>query len=94
MRKAEFIKIEEYMHRCMNDAAHDRQHVYRVLYFALDIAKTVQLDLDILTAATLLHDIGRQMQYKDSTCNHAIVGADMAYAFLIEIGCRQIPPIM
>jgi uncharacterized protein len=86
MHKAEYEKIEKYMHLCMNDAAHDRQHVYRVLYFALDIAKTAQLDLDILTAATLLHDIGRQIQYQDSTCDHAIVGADMAYAFLVEIG--------
>ena len=44
------------------------------------------MEKDILIAACLLHDIGRQAQYEDSKCDHAVVGAAMAYSFLCEIG--------
>lgn len=75
------------MHRCMNDSAHDREHIYRVLYAALDIARTeAQVDLDILVAACLLHDIGREDQLRDQRLCHAEVGARKAHAFLLELG--------
>ena len=38
MQKDMYLRIEKYMLSCMNDGAHDCQHIYRVLYFALDIA--------------------------------------------------------
>ena len=63
MTRANYEKLEGYMQSCMKDSAHDKEHVYRVLYLALDIAKTEpQTDLDILIAACLLHDISRQAQ--------------------------------
>jgi uncharacterized protein len=40
MDSAEFKHIEAYMLRQMRDSAHDKYHVYRVLYSALDIAVT------------------------------------------------------
>ena len=86
MNQEMYKKIEKYMLSCMNDGAHDNQHIYRVLYFALDIAGGLTADNDILIAASLLHDIGRDAQFKDPKCDHAIVGADMAYNFLLEIG--------
>ena len=47
--------IEDYMRRCMAESAHDREHVYRVLYLALDIAETeIAADRDILIAAALI----------------------------------------
>ena len=33
-----------------------------------------------------MHDIGRDAQFKDSKCDHAIVGSKMAYEYLISIG--------
>lgn len=33
MNKEEYKKIEEYMLVCMKDCAHDKDHIYRVLYF-------------------------------------------------------------
>ncbi len=43
-----------------SDSAHDAPHIGRVLRTALDIAgHEAQVDEDILTAACLLHDIGR-----------------------------------
>jgi len=85
MEKEMYLKIEEYMLSCMNDGAHDRQHIYRVLYFALDLACEFTLDKDVLIAAALLHDIGRDAQFKNPECDHAIVGADMAYDYLLKI---------
>lgn len=86
MQKEMYSKIEEYMLLCMNDGAHDSQHIYRVLYFALDIAKDYAVDKDILIAAALLHDIGRGAQYKNPECDHAVVGAAMAQDFLTGLG--------
>lgn len=39
MNKSDFNKIEKYMLSCMGDSAHDSQHIYRVLFIALDIAE-------------------------------------------------------
>ncbi len=86
MKKEMYLKIEDFMLSCMKDGAHDSQHIYRVLYYALDIAKELKADEDVLIAASLLHDIGRDAQYKNPECDHAIVGADMACDYLLRIG--------
>lgn len=86
MEKEMYRKIEEHMLSCMNDGAHDRQHIYRVLYYALELAKGYDADGDVLIAAALLHDIGRDAQYKNPECDHALEGAGMAYEYLSEIG--------
>ena len=89
MKKEIYQTIESYMHTCMDDSAHDREHVYRVLYNALEIAKGEDVDYDILIAACLLHDIGRIDQVKDPTLCHAEVGSEKAYHFLLEIGMAE-----
>ena len=82
--------IETYMLTCMDDSAHDCEHVYRVLYNALEIAKTEpDVDYDILLAACLLHDIGRKEQIADPSLCHAAVGSEKAYRFLLELGMAQ-----
>lgn len=74
----------------MVDSAHDKEHIYRVLYLALDIANNEkEVDQDILIAACLLHDIGREAQYKDPQVCHAQVGAEMAYDFCMKQGFSQ-----
>ena len=71
----------------MKDSAHDKEHVYRVLYTALAIAKKErEADVDVLIAACLLHDIGRQEQVADPKVCHASAGAKKAYDFLKEKG--------
>ena len=87
MNKEEYALIENYMRMCMEDSAHDQEHIYRVLYNALDIAKTEKnVDHDILIAACLLHDIGRKEQFENPALCHAVVGSDKAYRFLREHG--------
>lgn len=87
MTKAEYIAIEAFMLERMRDSAHDKHHVYRVLNAALDIAEGERaLDMDVLVAAALLHDIGRDEQTADPDVNHATAGGRMAYDFLTGRG--------
>ena len=75
---------------CMDNNAHDKEHIYRVLYTALEIAQSEQgVDEDILIAACLLHDIGRKEQFENPKLCHAEIGAKKAYAFLISNGFEE-----
>ena len=87
MKKEMYEKMENYMLSCMEDSAHDREHIYRVLYNALEIAKAEEnVDHDVLITACLLHDIGRKEQFADPTLCHAMVGGEKAFVFLRELG--------
>lgn len=85
MNKETFSILEKYMLDCMGDSAHDKDHIYRVLYNAMDIAATEQnVDYDILICACLLHDIGRLEQFRDPELCHAMIGGEKAYRFLLD----------
>lgn len=88
MKKDEFSAIEAHMLDHTNDSAHDRHHIDRVLYAALHIAaqEKAPVDMDVLIAACLLHDIGRPQQAIDPRICHAQAGADMAFDFLVSLG--------
>lgn len=73
---------------CINDGAHDCQHMYRVLYHALD-ASNYKVDKDVLIVACLLHDIGRDAQFRDLKLDHAVFSGEMVYEFLIQIDWPQ-----
>ena len=96
MRQETYLLLDRFMKESMKDSAHDQEHVYRVLYVALEIAETEnQVDYDLLITACLLHDIGREEQLKDPSLCHAQVGAKKAYTFLGENGfeesfCRRV----
>lgn len=87
MKKDTYHLIENYMLSCMEDSAHGEDHIYRVLYNALEIAKTERdVDYDVLICACLLHDIGRKEQFENPALCHAEVGGEKAYRFLTENG--------
>ncbi|MBD5534882.1 MAG: HD domain-containing protein [Lachnospiraceae bacterium] len=87
MDKTLYKQLENHMLLCMDDSAHGKDHVYRVLYQALDIAQHESgVDLDVLIAACLLHDIGRKEQFENPALCHARVGSKKAYAYLLSIG--------
>lgn len=74
----------------MKDSAHDKEHIYRVLYVALDIAQYEgNVNYDVLIAACLLHDIGREEQNADPTVCHALAGGAKAYTFLKSIDWEE-----
>lgn len=90
MERTTYRKLEEYMLSCMEDSAHDREHVYRVLYSALAIAEQEPTaDTDVLVCACLLHDIGRPEQFADPTVCHARIGGEKAYRFLVKNGFSE-----
>ena len=87
MNQQNYTLIENYMLSCMEDSAHGEDHIYRVLYQALEIAKTEEnVDYDVLITACLLHDVGRKEQFADPKVCHAMAGAEKAYMFLTENG--------
>ena len=87
MKKETYNLLETYMRSCMEDSAHDAEHIYRMLYNALEIAKAEpSVDYDVLIAACLLHDIGRKEQFADPRLCHAAVGSEKAFRFLTENG--------
>lgn len=86
MKKETFTLLEKHMLSCMQDAAHDKDHVYRVLYTAMEIAENEPVDKDVLIAACLLHDIARKDQMENPSVCHAALGAEKAEAFLLANG--------
>lgn len=57
-----YFLMENYMLSCMVDSAHDKEHIYRVLYQALEIGKTENdVDYDVLIGAL---GIARTLLYK------------------------------
>ena len=87
MDRQTYQLLENFMLSSMEDSAHDREHVYRVLYQALQLAQEEEtVDFDVLIAACLLHDIGRSDQLADPSLCHALVGGDKAFRFLTDHG--------
>lgn len=69
------------------DGAHGPDHSERVYRNALRIGQLMDARLDILTAAALLHDIGRgeETRSQGRIC-HAQVGAELAAPLLEQLG--------
>ncbi len=90
MDRRNYALLENYMLSCMTDAAHDREHVYRVLHNAVRIAQSEpDADVEVIIAAALLHDISRPEQLADPAVDHALHGAEKAYSFLLEQGFAE-----
>ena len=89
MKKEHLCEIVNYMESFAKDSAHDKEHIYRVLNHALILARNYDVNMDILVAACLLHDIGRPAQFADPKQCHANVGSNMAYDFLKKLGWSE-----
>ena len=87
-----FQKIKEIVEQELNqdkDSAYDIDHIMRVYNLAMTIAKTeANVDMDVLQAAVLLHDIGGAKEASDPSgqIDHAIIGAEMAKPILEKFG--------
>ncbi len=71
-----------------DDAAHDFDHVLRVLANANRIGQAEQANMEILRTATLLHDIARADQRRTGK-DHALEGARQAKAVLQSMNKPQ-----
>ena len=91
MKKSMYNVIENYMFECMKDSAHDPEHIFRVLYSSINIAskRTEKINYDVLVASCLMHDIGREEQFKNHKICHAEIGGTMANEFLVKNGWKE-----
>jgi len=64
--------------------SHAFDHSERVCNLSLKIAEGEDVDLDVLRAAALLHDIARRKQGKGEVVCHAEDGSEMAKTILME----------
>ncbi len=85
---SQFQKIKEIVANELSCSAHQMDHVMRVYELCLSLAKNEDVDLDVLKAAALLHDIARVKEDNDSSGNtdHAVLGAEMAGPILKRLG--------
>jgi uncharacterized protein len=80
-------EIKEFVEDNMDCAAHGLDHVMRVHALCLKLSEGESVDLEVLEAAALLHDIATVGEQKDSSgkTDHAIEGAKVAEKFLKSI---------
>ncbi|MEM3715074.1 MAG: HD domain-containing protein, partial [Nitrososphaeria archaeon] len=83
-----FEKIRKRSEEFYKHSHHDRFHVERVYNLAVRIAKEEDsnVDLDVVKAAALLHDVARSMEDEGKIKDHAIEGAKIARRILKEVG--------
>ena len=82
-------EIREIVEEEMSCLAHDMDHVMRVYGMCMRLAENERgIDLDVLGAAALLHDIARVEEYGDPSglTDHALLGADKATRVLQGLG--------
>jgi len=84
-------KVKKIVEKELSCSAHDMNHVTRVYNLCLHIAEDKKIDLDVLKAAALLHDIARVKEDNDSTGNtdHAVLGSKMAALILKNLGFSE-----
>ncbi|MEA3272193.1 MAG: HDIG domain-containing protein, partial [Patescibacteria group bacterium] len=80
-------QIKEKVKKELSCSAHNVDHIERVYNLCLLLAKDEDVDLDVLKAAALLHDIARVKEDEDSSGNtdHAVLGSEMAVPILQEL---------
>ena len=89
--KNKFQKIKETVEKELDCAAHGMDHILRVHNMCLVLAKKQDVDIEVLKAAALLHDIGGPREMKDSSgkTDHAIESAKMAKPILQKLGFAE-----
>ncbi|MBU7014879.1 MAG: HD domain-containing protein [Theionarchaea archaeon] len=82
-----YEKMRQRVEAELSCSAHDLEHVLRVYDLCLYLAQGEPVDLDVLRAAALLHDIARVREDADQSreIDHALLGATMAEEILKEL---------
>lgn len=87
--------IRERLHKLALSSSHGFEHIDLVLSYALELQATYGGDLDVITAAALLHDLGRSdPRYKG--VDSAMKSVESASGILEDIGfpADKIPPVL
>jgi len=90
MKREQLQLVEKYSKAQMDKLGlYGWPHVKRVLHLCVRMARMSRekhVDLDVLKASALLHDIAKHLHKKDTAFDHGDMGAKLAEAFLEE--CR------
>ena len=86
-----FQKIKKIVEKELSCSAHDIEHIMRVYNLSLNLADGEKVDLDVLRASVLLHDIARAKEDDDSTgkTDHAVLSSAMARPILKDLGFSE-----
>ena len=84
-------KLKNIVEKELSCSAHDLEHSKRVYNSCLKLSENEPVDLNILKAAALLHDIARVEEDNDHTGNidHAVLGAQKAETILKELNFSE-----
>ncbi len=85
-------RIKEIVERELSCSAHAMEHIIRVYNLCLHLAEDESnMDMNVLEAAALLHDIARVKEFTDKTgsIDHAVLGAAMAEQILKMLGYSE-----
>ena len=79
-----FQKIKSIVEKELSCSAHNMDHIMRVYNLALHLAENKDIDLEVLQASALLHDIARVREDNDNSgkTDHAILGAELSAPIL------------
>jgi len=79
-----FQKIKEIVEKELSCSAHNMDHIMRVYNLSLHLAEDENIDLDVLKASALLHDVARVKEDNDHTgkTDHAILSSEIAMPIL------------
>jgi uncharacterized protein len=83
-----YKRIKEAVEKELSCSAHNMEHIMIVYNMCLHLAKDEpDVDLDVLKASALLHDIARIHEDKDDSgrVDHAILGAEMGGKILLDL---------
>jgi len=90
--ETKYQKIEGIVARELSCSAHAMEHVMRVYNLCLHLTKyELNVDLDVLKTAALLHDIARVKEFNDKTgsIDHSALGAEMADKIMRTLGYSE-----
>ena len=81
-------KIKAIVEKKLSCSAHNMDHVMRVYNTCMNLAKGKKVDMEVLKAAILLHDIARVKEDDDKTgkVDHAVLSAKEAEPILKKLG--------
>lgn len=82
-----FQKIREFVGKELSCSAHNMDHVMRVYNLCLKLPENEDVDLEVIKASALLHDIARVKEDNDPSGNtdHAFLSSEMAVPILEEV---------
>lgn len=100
MEEKFYDKLKELVKNTLGEkGSHDFNHVEGVYNYAIIISKGLNVDMDIIKASALLHDISKETEKKEKIKDHAAQGAIEARKILektsfpkekIELVCKCI----